>query len=239
MINGIIYKIYFQGTNGVYIGQTIDFNRRKRVHLNMLRKGVGAKKLQDAFNTYGNPLFEVLLDNLTSQQELDQAENDAIEIYDSYNNGFNTQRFSRAGFSACYGELNGNSKFSNAEIVEFMRHMLDNPTTRLKTAADMFGMSFGTADEICRGIKHKWLAQAYPIEHSKLLALVGTRSKAVTAKDLGIVYPPIQAPDGTIYEVTAVRQFAREHGLNNTSLCKVLNGKQKSHKGWTLTNHMR
>ena len=235
MINGTIYKLSFLDTNKVYVGQTVDFNRRKRVHLRMLNNGTAAKKLQAAFDLYGEPIFEILLDGISNQQELDKSENEAIGIYDSCNNGFNTHNLSRAGHTACYGDLNGNSKFSNAEIVEFMQYILGNPTTRLKTAAELFDMSYTTADEICRGIKHKWLAKAYPEEHKNLLALVGTRSKAVTAKDLGIVYPPIKSPEGIVYEVTALRQFAREHGLNNTSLCSVLNGKQKTHKGWALT----
>lgn len=234
MLNGTIYKISFANTDKVYIGQTVDFNRRKRAHLNVLKSGTGAKKLQDAFDTYGNPQFEILLEGLSSQKELDDCENEAISIYDSCNNGFNTHNTSRAGFTACYGELNGNSKFSNAEIIEFMNYVIANPTIRLKTVAEIFGMAYVTADEICRGVKHKWLSLAYPIEHAKLLSLVGTRSKAFTAKEMGITYPPIKAPDGTVYEVTALRQFAREHGLNNSSLCAVLNGKQLQHKGWTL-----
>ncbi len=235
MVNGTIYILRFSGTSKVYVGQTVDFTRRKRVHLNILKKGLGAKKLQAAFDLYGDPTFEVLLEGISTQEELDKSENDAISIYDSCNNGFNTHNLSRAGHTACYGDLNGNSKFSNAEIVEFMQYILDNPTIRLKTAAELFGMAYPTADEICRGVKHKWLAKAYPEEHRDLLALVNTRSKAVTAKDRGIVYPPIKSPEGIVYEVTAVRQFAREHGLNNTSLCAVLNRKQKTHKGWVLT----
>ncbi len=234
MVNGIIYKISFPGTAKVYIGQTIDYARRKCTHLNMLKSNTGARKLQDAFDTYGSPIFEVLLDGLKTQVELDDAENQAIDIYDSCNNGFNTHNKSRAGFTACYGELNGNSKFTNNEIIEFMFYMLEHPKIRLKEIARIFNMAYVTADEICRGVKHRWLATEFPEEHKKLLALVGTRSKAVTAKDRGIEYPLIKSPSGEIFQVTALRQFARDHGLNNTALCFVLNKKQKEHKGWKL-----
>ena len=234
MLNGYIYKLSFKGTNKVYIGQTIDVSRRLSSHLNLLKKQEGAKKLQEAYNIYGEPTLEVILDELTSQKDLDTAEDEAISIYNSCIEGFNTHSQSRAGFTACYGELNGNSKFSNSEIVEFMHYMIDNKQVRLRDAATTFGMSYVTADEICRGIKHKWLAKEYPDKHAELLSIVGTRSKAVTAKDRGIIYPPIYSPEGIEYTVEAVRAFAREHSLNNTSLCYVLNKKLKAHKGWSL-----
>ena len=234
MINGYIYKLSFCGTNQVYIGQTINPHIRFTKHLNLLKKNRGSKKLQEAYEKYGIPTYEIILDGLTSQKELDAAEDEAIELYNSCHNGFNTHEKSRAGFAACYGELNGNSKFTNAEIVEFMRFMLDNRDIRLREAADLFSMSYVTADEICRGIKHKWLSEAYPEEHKDLLAIVGTRSKGRSAEELGIKYPTIYSPEGVSYQVTALREFARTHNLNNTCLCSVLHGKQKSHKGWSL-----
>lgn len=234
-LNGVIYKLNFKGTDRVYIGQTIDLSRRLRCHINLFKKQRGAKKLQEAYNLYGNPSVEVLIDGLITQKEIDGAEDEAIEIFDSANNGFNTHTKSRAGFTACFGELNGNSKFSNSEIVEFMLYMLKYRETRLKDAASTFGMSYVTADEICRGIKHKWLSIEYPEQHTELLSIIGTRSKAVTAKDRGIEYPSIYSPEGLKYNVEAVRQFAKEHGLNSSCLCAVLNGKSKTHKGWSLS----
>lgn len=236
MNNRVIYCINFSNTDKVYIGQTINFNRRRSVHLNTLKGGYGSKKLQEAFELYGEPSFKILLDNINTQEELNTLETEAIEIYDSCNNGFNTHDKSRAGFTACWGDLNGNSKFSNDEIIEFMFLAINNPKLRLKQLADCFEMSFTTADEICRGVKHKWLSSAFPDEHAQLLSLVGTRSKAVTAEDRGIVYPPIFSPEGIKYEVKALREFARKYNLSNASLSKVLHGTQKIHKGWSLTN---
>lgn len=51
------------------------------------------------------------------------------------------------------------------------------------------------------------------------------------------LYPKIKDPEGNIYTVDSVRGFAREHELNNTCLCAVLNGKQKQHKGWSLVQN--
>lgn len=39
---------------------------------------------------------------------------------------------------------------------------------------------------------------------------------------------------GTVYRGCGVKEFATEHGLNNSRLCDILNGKRKSHKGFSL-----
>jgi predicted GIY-YIG superfamily endonuclease/transposase len=233
-MQGYIYRLVFKNTNKVYIGQTIDITRRLRTHINLMRKNKAAKKMQEAYNLFGEPSIEIISGAIDNQKDLDAAEDEAIEIFNSVENGFNTQDKSRAGHTACYGELNGNSKFSNQEVLELVDLLIDNPSIRLREAAEIFGMSYVTVDEICRGVKHKWIGKAYPDKHAKLLSIVGTRSKAVTAEDLGITYPPIYSPTGIKYEVKALRAFAREHGLNNTCLSKVLRGEQSHHKGWKI-----
>lgn len=41
------------------------------------------------------------------------------------------------------------------------------------------------------------------------------------------------SPDGVIHSFNNINEFAREHGLDNSSVCKVLKGKFKFTKGWT------
>ena len=49
------------------------------------------------------------------------------------------------------------------------------------------------------------------------------------------LHAKLQAPDGTIYDdVRSIRAFAREHGLQCTSLGMVLRGKLHQTKGWQL-----
>jgi hypothetical protein len=42
------------------------------------------------------------------------------------------------------------------------------------------------------------------------------------------------SPDGTIYSIPqkGISKFAREHGLDNSVLSKVLKGSLISHRGW-------
>ena len=43
-----------------------------------------------------------------------------------------------------------------------------------------------------------------------------------------------KSPEGERVEVTNIRKFAREHGLQQSNLSALNTGKQKTHKGWTL-----
>jgi hypothetical protein len=47
-------------------------------------------------------------------------------------------------------------------------------------------------------------------------------------------YPPVESPYGKVYTVTNACAFAREHGLDDGALNKVLRSKAYSHKGWRL-----
>lgn len=75
-----------------YVGQTINIKKREYEHFRRLRKNEHVnKKLQNAFNKYGEDSFiftykEVEVDNI---EELDKLEIDLIKKLDSYNNGYN------------------------------------------------------------------------------------------------------------------------------------------------------
>ena len=42
-------------------------------------------------------------------------------------------------------------------------------------------------------------------------------------------------PDGNTFEVRNLRQFAKEHGLDQGNLCKVANGICRQHKGYIVS----
>lgn len=86
-----IYSIINIINNDRYVGQTTNFSRRKQEHLKKLRENNHPNpKLQNAWNRYGedNFRFEYQIFNLT-KQELDQKEKDTIQLFDSFNNGYN------------------------------------------------------------------------------------------------------------------------------------------------------
>lgn len=235
MSYGYIYKLNFENLDQVYIGQSKVPNIRYTNHLASMRRGDAPKKLQDAFNKYGKPTMEILLE-CNSDEEMNSCENEAIGIFDSFNNGLNTKERSTSGGRGVFGDRNGNSKYSNEEIILLVEYILDNPKYTLSKVANICGFPLVVVEEVAGGVKHKWLSDAIPDKYNQLMSIRGTRSKAKSAKDRGITYPPIFSPDGTKYIVDNTREFSRLHELNCSCLGRVLRGLAKHHKGWSLNS---
>lgn len=47
-------------------------------------------------------------------------------------------------------------------------------------------------------------------------------------------WPSVISPEGEIFEVANSSKFAKEHNLDSGGFSRLLNGKQKSQKGWKL-----
>lgn len=54
----------------------------------------------------------------------------------------------------------------------------------------------------------------------------------VVAKMTRYLYELID-PNGEVYATTNIKEFAREHGLDQGTLSKIVHGVRKNHKGWT------
>lgn len=90
----VIYEIRNIITNKMYIGSAVDFDRRKRGHLNTLRKQVHHSiKLQRSWNKYGESAFEFnILENVDDVSIILEREQFYIDIYKAYipKFGYNT-----------------------------------------------------------------------------------------------------------------------------------------------------
>lgn len=87
-----IYFIINQITKERYVGQTTNFSRRKAEHLNKLKDNTHLNpKLQSSVNKYGieNFIFEKIIFEDISKEELNQQEIHFINLFNSFNNGFN------------------------------------------------------------------------------------------------------------------------------------------------------
>lgn len=93
-MKGIIYK-YTSPSNKVYIGQTLNEERRRKEFLN-LKKQYGGLKINNARKKYKpeNFKYEILFENEydtieNANKELNEKEEYYIKQYDSINNGYN------------------------------------------------------------------------------------------------------------------------------------------------------
>lgn len=150
-----IYKLTFDGTDKVYIGQSIHIETRFSKHLLDMGKGTASKKLQEAFYQYGKPILHILLE--CSAEDLNESEIEAISLYKAIEGGFNTQ-IGGGDFPILYGETNPYSKYSNAQILEIFNYLLENREVSLKIVSARLNFPISTIKNIANGYGHKWLS---------------------------------------------------------------------------------
>lgn len=228
-----IYKLFFNGLDKVYIGQSINIERRYRAHLNNCLNKQASIKLQEAYNKYGLPSIEILC--ITKKEELDTKENYYIELYNSVNTGLNTMEKAH-NYPDNFGELNPNSIYTDNQIIEVFKILIEFPLLTMTEVSTIINVHISTVKNIHNGYSHKWLKDLYPEEYTKLEnRRILSKSLVNTSFRKGILRPSIYSPEGIEYTgITNVSAFAREHGLNPGAINSVFNGKAKHHKGWHI-----
>jgi len=227
-----IYKLKFNGTDKVYIGQSVNIRRRYTIHLRKLRQGTANYKMQKAYIQFGIPELEVLCE--CSRADLNTKELEYFNIYNSVSNGFNVASEPDIHLE---GVDNGNSRYTLEQILDVFE-MLLNVELSYKHIADSTGVSLSTVRHISNSESHTWLAAEFPEKYSILETLKGTarQSYANSAKAKGINYPTIISPEGIEYNIINIASFSREHDLDASAMSKILRKapRYKSHKGWKL-----
>lgn len=227
-----IYKLNFNGTDKVYIGQSDNIEYRFKKHIQSLKNGKANYKMLEAFNRYGLPTLEILVECL--KEELNTFEKEAFEIFDSIKNGFNIASEPDIHLS---GELNPASKYSNEDIALVFELLLDEYNS-YKSISGETGVSISTIRHIANLESHTWLKEVYPDKYKILEDLRGFKRQSAcnSSKVRGKNLPNIISPEGVAYTIDNISQFAREHNLDPSSLRKVLVGeaRYKTHKGWHL-----
>lgn len=224
-----IYSLNFTGTNKVYIGQSINIEARYAQHLSKLRLNKANSKLQEAYNTFGTPKYIILIE--CTPEELNSLEEEAISIFDSVNTGFNV--LSIPGAPLLFGERAGTSTQSNETYKKILLLLIkEDPSFTYKEISGLTGASESVIRHIDTFESHSWLEKEMPIEYAKLVSI----KKNTPYLMRGASYPKIQGPNGSVYEVRHLSNFAKEHGLLQPKLTEILAGTRKYHKGWHLTS---
>lgn len=227
MISGV-YLLRFSD-DSIYIGQSKDINRRYATHCNKLKTNKHTNiKMVAAYNNYGLPLLEIILE--CKEHELDVNETEAIAVYDSINNGLNIAP-AAGDFPVLLGERNAHSKYSDADIILLAEYIFDNIDVPLKKISVDLDIHYSTVKNVANGTSHKWLAQAIPDKYSYIISYKGKRA-INTSANKGIKYS-IVSPTGVLHSISNISEFARNNYLNSGALGEVLRGTMSQHKGWT------
>lgn len=220
-----IYKLGFSGTSKVYVGQSVNIEKRYNEHCNNLLKGVAKPKLQSAYAEYGKPYLEIVIAAETIE-ELDALEVEAIEIYNSVSDGFNT--LANPGNPNVRGLDSVHCKFSKNQYIEAYK-LLANTSLTIKSIAEKVGLSRTVVQTISKGNTHVWLSLELPEDAAKLIEKnkFGRYKTELTNNDRILL-----SPDGEPHFISNIRDFCRKNGLCSAHISSLLNGKRKSHKGW-------
>lgn len=228
-----IYCLRFIGTNKVYIGQSINIERRFTDHIRLLTNTSASNKLQEAYNLYGKPTYNIIVE--CKIIELDKLEQEAIEIYNSVEEGYNTLIDAGA-----YGTLSGpdhyNAKYSREQILESFL-LLYNSDLSIQQISNKFGVPRTILSGIKSEYRYVWISEVYPKEYKEYLSRETDLSRSHSAKSLGISYPPIKSPEGEVFSISNIKKFALEHKIDPSSLGKVLRGYRSTHRGWKVCPH--
>lgn len=217
-----IYLLEFKGTDRVYVGLSKNIERRYGEHITAFKTNNHTLKLTEAYKQYGLPTLKIILE--CEEFELGSAEQEAIEIFNSVKDGFNSVAWSSIGGSGTYGELSASSKFSNAQIIDAF-NLLYSGNLKQREISELTGVSLSIVSKIATGTKHTWLKEVYPNEYSSMLARKGNRY-------LG---KEVLVTNGTIIEVvTNINAFARKYSISDTSVGKMVRGEYAQSNGWYL-----
>lgn len=224
-----IYLLRFEGTDKVYVGQSLNIEKRFTQHKNHMVLGTATPKMQEAFNIYGPPNTEVLVECV--EKDLDVIEVEAIEIFDAVANGFNSSKGGHGGGHGLYGEQMYNASYSNEKIIEVFNLLIDDTSLKLIEVSVHTGVPKSIVSLVSSGASHLWLKDLYPIKYAEMLSLVGTRRGA---KYRGGAYPSLVSPNGIEYCVDNISAFTLKHSLCKVHIGKVLKGTEVQYKGWHL-----
>ena len=137
-----IYQIKNSKTGKCYIGQTTDFKRRKREHLNELRKHKHSNLyLQNAFDKYGEDSFEF---TILEECEKEQANDREIFWLNNFG-GFASSN----NYNLCQA---GGAKGISEETREKLRSRIMSEETRRKISESRKGIKLNLTDERRRQI---------------------------------------------------------------------------------------
>lgn len=200
-----IYKIEFQD-NSVYVGQTTDFNKRKKSHL--ARKGEGSPLLEKAFLTNPEPSF-LVLEEVENDQDLDSKE---IYWIKKLNPNLNVL----PGGKSNSGLNSPRLKYTKKQIEEVV-NLWRTTGMSATEISHVTGVGYSTVMDVVKKRSHHWATEGInTMEHERTL------------------YWKIWDPEGRCYESNTLEDLSNQTGIAQSTLYSILRSKSGQGKnGWT------
>lgn len=224
-----IYSLYWEEQDLVYIGQSVDIEKRTRQHINMLKSNTHKNhKIQNTYDNYGLPKLSILEKCVVDR--LNDLEIYWVNEFNSISKGLN---IAEPG-SSSYGINHGGAIYSKIQVLLAFRK-LQNPNNSVINIAKEINTSNNFVYNLLGG-SHIWLAQKYPKLYKRML---DSKQKRISISNKVAAISRCKtrsfiSPEGIIYEVTNMKEFCQLHGLDRSHFSSVATGKRPTHKGWKL-----
>lgn len=224
-----IYCLSFEGTDKVYIGKSVNLDSRAYSHHWNMQKQKAPKKLQDAYNIYGAPIFTVL--EYCNEAELYCLEKLYINEFNSVEDGFNYSPGGEGG-NVSPGDSNSRAVGTNTQYLEALELLVYTNMSRYEIA-NATGLTSSIVSHISSGEGHKWLKDAAPELYSKLLEIKSS-GRVKRTNNSNRPFNKLISPDNITHDMSDVRlkEFCIQHSLTYSKISQVLNGHTEQHKGW-------
>jgi hypothetical protein len=206
-----IYKLEF--TNGkIYIGQTTTTikNRLDRHYLSLQNGTHYSKKVQKAYEDCKALPICTVLEEVPNGVPINEREIFWIKEYDAFHGGYGLNS-TIGGTSIGFGEDHPGAKYTKEDYAAVVFFLAKTEFSLQEVANE----------------------QEYPTEYSEMSAKVGQKKTGPKK-----VYPDIRGPDGTVYSITNLLEFAKTHNLGkgNAGLSDLISGTVQSVKGYCLAS---
>lgn len=198
-----IYMIKNEENDKVYIGQSNDISHRWSTHKTELNANRHVNRhLQNAWNKYGQDSFTFSILEECKKDDLDKREMYYIELYDSYNKGYNLD---------CGGQGTSGFKHTDEQISKMRR--VQNPLVVLQ-----FDMNFNLINRFEGGVSH--VKKVLKYTKDCVQRCCEHQGKKITYKDSYWVYE----------EEYNNEHFSWEKYLNQEWCCEIVREKKKKNQ---------
>lgn len=217
-----IYALVFKGLDEVYIGKSVNIEKRYNEHLRCLHSGLSNHKLLEAFRRCGNPSIVIIEE--CSTPELELLEEAYISEFDAVENGLNI--LTNSSSPRLSGVDSPNSKYPKETYCSIFKELvLGTPINQISIKLNV---SENVVARIRGGTTHTWLKEEFPEEYLVLEKMIA-ESKHIKL-DRFIKHKLT----GEILQVTNISETANKLGVRRDGLSRMLTGGRKSYLGWSL-----
>lgn len=222
-----IYKITNKINNKVYIGQSIDIEKRWRAHIYRSTKEEYQEYLYQAIRKYGINKFDFSIIEECSSDQLDEREQYWIEYYDSYKNGYNMTIGGNGNRENC-------EKANEKRKVAVLAYQLDGTFYKefesISLASRETGVHIFVIEQCLNGNNQRGGNYQWKKKEDNFEEKISSYQKRI--KSTAVKIEQYDLNNNLLNTFNSILEASKITGVSRRSIMRVCNGEQNSTKGY-------